>query len=547
MPPVVATPIRASSTPGFISNHLESVTRRPSVTHLDSYSRRPSNSTLASASGFSPLRPISPTTHARAASPVQQMLSTRNMVRSPELVPPRENRDGASGGDGGTRRPVEDALVASKRAREDSERVLAEVLAGIERSFPPNDDKRLVCRAYVVQLGRTAGRLRDAAMCLEREASEALQRASNENTELRGQARHLQLQADGQRRLLMSEVERSETERAAHGDQMHSELERMRHERQSETGRLASDVARLSSSLETSRAETSALWAQSQSQQRVLTAENEKLRAQLAELSAQLEASRDAHGSDASTLRAELILMGAEKTAAVSRMRSDLAYMTKLASETQGELEAKLVMAKVDKEAAVEGLRAELHKVRHDHETDMERMSASYVALEREKEAAETAWRGQLRAAKKEASSEIASLRAKIDRLMATQKVCGRVAVGAGSVAVGAGRVALGAGRVVVGVGSEAERWVRGTRGGVGRLCACVGLGCDTAHGRDMVGWGSFDVLESFPSRSLHTTRYLTRGCLARSPHRRPWTLAPCVRARSSTGTPSRATTTIHP
>ena len=55
-----------------------------------------------------------------------------------------------------------DALVDYARATGHVSR--AAVLAGIERSFQPNDDKRLVCRAYAVQLGRTMGRLRDATL-----------------------------------------------------------------------------------------------------------------------------------------------------------------------------------------------------------------------------------------------------------------------------------------------------------------------------------------------------------------------------------------------
>ena len=78
-------------------------------------------------------------------------------------------------------------------------------------------------------------------------------------------------------------------------------------------------MARLSSNLEASRAETAALWTQAQQQQKILTADNERLRSQLMEATAELEASRDAHGADASTLRAELTLLAAEKQAMSNR------------------------------------------------------------------------------------------------------------------------------------------------------------------------------------------------------------------------------------
>ena len=43
--------------------------------------------------------------------------------------------------------------------------------------------------------------------------------------------RHLNIQSEGHAKLLKGEVKRSEAERAAHGDHMHSEFERLRRER----------------------------------------------------------------------------------------------------------------------------------------------------------------------------------------------------------------------------------------------------------------------------------------------------------------------------
>jgi hypothetical protein len=79
---------------------------------------------------------------------------------------------------------LDDAIIATTRARDESERVLAEVIAGIERSFQPHDDKRLVCRAYVAQLARTIGRLRDATARLERESADCLRHSATDRAEL---------------------------------------------------------------------------------------------------------------------------------------------------------------------------------------------------------------------------------------------------------------------------------------------------------------------------------------------------------------------------
>jgi hypothetical protein len=317
---------------------------------------------------------------------------------------------------------LDDAINTAVRARDESEHVMAEVLAGIERSFQPNDDKRLVCRAYVVQLGRTGGRLREATQRLEKEAADALRVAHNENNALLSKLNHLQTQSGSQTRLLQQEVERSEHERSQHGMHMHREFERLRQEREDESGRLRSEVARLSASLEQSRLETSALWSQAQQQQRILTNDNESLRSEVVRLTQALEASRDAHGIDGTTLRAELTLLGAEKAASTNRLRSDLAYMTQLASETQARLEAELVMARVDRESAVEALRGEMHQMMVRHTAEVERLQEALRAAEFDKEKSEFDLRGMLRRQRQEHHHEAGSLKSKVERLEAVHK-----------------------------------------------------------------------------------------------------------------------------
>ena len=312
---------------------------------------------------------------------------------------------------------LDDAISTAVRARDESERVMAEVLAGIDRSFQPNDDKRLVCRAYVVQLGRTGGRLREACSRLECEAADALRVAHNENGSLISKLHHLQVQSDSQSRLLQSEVERSEAERASHGDQMHKEFERLRREREDESGRLNADVLRLSQSLDSSRMETSALWSQAQTQQKILTADNESLRQQVIQLTKDLEASRDQHGIDGTTLRAELTLLSAEKTAATNRLRSDLAYMTDLASETQARLEAQLVMAKVEKESVVDALRHEMKQMALRHDTEANALREALQSMTREKETSEMELRSSMRRQRQEHDEESGRLKTQVKRL----------------------------------------------------------------------------------------------------------------------------------
>lgn len=354
------------------------------------------------------------------------MLSSRATAITPDYVLAREEEGRAKSQGGASERGsalrVDDAIVSATQSRAESERVLAEVLAGIERSFQPNDDKRLVCRAYVVQIGRTMGRLRDATLRLEREAADAMHFASVEKAELVSRLHHATLQADSQAKLLQSEVTRSEAERAAHGEHMHAEMERMRREREEESSRLSSDLSRTSAALEASRAETAALWQQAQAQQKTMTKDNEALRAQVASLTSELDASRDAHGIDASTLRAELTLLGAEKQASVARLRSDLAYMTQLASETEARLEANLVMLKVEKETAVDTLRQEMRQLVSKNENEVATLSASLQRSEKEKEATEMELRRMLRRQKAERDEETAALRGKIHRLSTVQK-----------------------------------------------------------------------------------------------------------------------------
>ena len=265
-------------------------------------------------------------------SPVVEQLRERAEHITPEMVLAREIE--TKNGHGSPLR-LDDAIIATTRARDESERVMAEVLAGIERSFHPHDDKRLVCRAYVSQLGRTAGRMRDTTARLEREAADAVRVAATERSDLLQRLYNLKMKYEGHSKVLESELERSESERAAHGDHMHNEFERLRRERETEAGRLGSDVTRLSTALEASRSETHALWTQSQAQHRALTSENDALRSSNATLQRELEKARDAHGSDAATLRAQLTIAEGEKRDIVQRMRADLDFMAQLASATQ--------------------------------------------------------------------------------------------------------------------------------------------------------------------------------------------------------------------
>lgn len=218
-PTVRTTPITPRTTPGALNNHLAQQLQR---------STSPGRSPQPKSPG-----PSSPST-------TQALRSRAVSVTNEKVLSKEENV--FSGTERGSYLRLDDAIVNSTRAREESERVMAEVLEGIEKSFPPTDDKRLVCRAYAVQLGRTMGRLRDATVRLEREAADSMQMSTVEKAELSSRLRHTTLQAEGTKKLLEGEVERSEAERSAHGAHMNSEFERLRYERDEESGRLGSEV-----------------------------------------------------------------------------------------------------------------------------------------------------------------------------------------------------------------------------------------------------------------------------------------------------------------
>ena len=116
-------------------------------------------------------------------------------------------------------------------------------------------------------------------------------------------------------------------------------------------------------------------------------------------------------------LRAELTLLAAEKAATTNRLRSDLAYMTQLASETQAKLEAELVMARVDKESTVEALRGEMHQMMARHTAESEQLSNALREAERSKEQSELELRSTLRRQAKEHADDTRHLRQKIERL----------------------------------------------------------------------------------------------------------------------------------
>ena len=222
------SPIGLASSPSFISNHLAAVADGP-------WKVRSSTSALSGRSYSPP-----PYQHAPTAVQLHQRASeiTNDIVMTKEF--------GANdGAERGSPLRLDDAIIATTRARDESERVMAEVLAGVERSFQPHDDKRLVCRAYVAQLGRTAGRLRDATSRLEREAADSARAGAAERSGLQSRLHQLKVQSQGHAKVLQGEVERSEAERQAHGDHMHQQFERLRREREDESGRLGSDVSRL--------------------------------------------------------------------------------------------------------------------------------------------------------------------------------------------------------------------------------------------------------------------------------------------------------------
>lgn len=266
-----AGPITPGSTPRVIANHLAAVANDP----------------MTKPSFQSPYPRAN-----RPRSPVTEELAHRARSFTPDYVLMKE-LETQNQMERGSALRVDDAIIGTTRARDESERVMAEVLTGIERSFTPNDDKRLVCRAYVVQLGRTAGRLRESTARLEREAADALRLAATEKSDLLARLHHMKSQSEGNAQLLATEIERAESERAAHNDHMHGEFERMRRERDTEAGRLGASVSRLNVALESSRGETNALWTQAQQQQRALTMECEALRASNASLTRELELSRE--------------------------------------------------------------------------------------------------------------------------------------------------------------------------------------------------------------------------------------------------------------
>ena len=71
------------------------------------------------------------------------------------------------------------------------------------------------------------GRLREAALRLEKEATDALNVASAERAELESRLRHITMQEQGYAKQLQGEVERSELGRASQGQFMHSQFERL--------------------------------------------------------------------------------------------------------------------------------------------------------------------------------------------------------------------------------------------------------------------------------------------------------------------------------
>lgn len=413
--------ITPGTTPSVIANHLAAVAAGPWRT-ATFQSPHPSQPNLSPPRTYSqPRQPISPPNTQLNRSPTAESLQQRAAVMSPDIVIMRE-LETSSPSERGSPLRLDDAIIATTRARDESERVLAEVIAGIERSFQPHDDKRLVCRAYVAQLARTIGRLRDATARLERESADCLRHSATDRAELQSKLYHQKVQAQGHAKLLKSELERVEAERQAHADQLNLEFERLRRGYEDESARLGSDVSHLQHSLDASRAETASIWQKSQQQQSTLTKEVEALRNANAQLIEELESCRDVSGADAATLRTKLIQLEADKRATAQRLVQDNVFITQLASDTQANLEAQLTRLSAEKEATIAQMRAQLFQLQAQRDGEVGALEAALEHLGREKESSELRLRNMMQRKRVEWEEEAAALRGKVHRLMAVQK-----------------------------------------------------------------------------------------------------------------------------
>jgi hypothetical protein len=331
------------------------------------------------------------------------------------------------------------AIDASGSARDESSRVLDEVLAGVERSFAPNDEKRQVVRAYFVMLGRAGGRLRSSSSWLEEKAAEALKLATDECGRLRARIEQLEARLrelgepepepvvpepeqvpvdDGsvERRIRAMKAEIDRLER------LRRQLEEMIEALRAEIARLIAELERVNGALEASRQESSALLARLAEQERAFVAELEALRTELSSTAEELRVSRKSHEEDVEYMKAQLQLKDVQLKDITSRMRCDLTYMTGLASETQTRLEERLAEERAEREETVGQLCGELERTREAYAVETARLSEALAASEREKQAMQVEMTEQLRVQRQTFEAEAAGLRGKIARHRSVQR-----------------------------------------------------------------------------------------------------------------------------
>ena len=186
---------------------------------------------------------------------------------------------------------LEEVIIGSRRARDEFERVRAEVDVGVEISFQSSRGQRLLCQAYVSQLQQTAGRMSKLMIALESEAMDTARLAAAEGAELRQRLQRLEAESEEREAHHCSSLARSEAAHVAQVERMQAEIVRI-HRWGEGKARLSEDVQQLKHSLESSRAETCQIWMHTQSDRHDLTNEVDTLRADNTRLNAELEQSR---------------------------------------------------------------------------------------------------------------------------------------------------------------------------------------------------------------------------------------------------------------
>ena len=108
-----------------------------------------------------------------------------------------------------TSRRVNDALAQAAWARSESERACEAGNAGVEQAFLPHDPGRTAARALLVQLQRSAAKLRSATQKLEDEAASA---QTTHAADVRSLSARLIAQRDAAEAILLKELTTTETE-----------------------------------------------------------------------------------------------------------------------------------------------------------------------------------------------------------------------------------------------------------------------------------------------------------------------------------------------